>query len=80
MGKKFRSRSPENVVNEIEELIENYKIKDIAFMDNTFMLNKRRASLIADEIKNRELDIGFVASSRVDMVDKKLWRNSKAQD
>lgn len=78
MGKKFRSRSPENVVNEIEELVENYKIKDIAFMDDTFMLNKRRASLIADEIKNRELDIGFVASSRVDMVDKKLMEKLKS--
>ena len=78
MGKKFRSRSPENVVNEIEQLIENFKIKDIAFMDDTFMLNKNRANLIADEIKNRGLDIGFVASSRVDMVDKALIEKLKS--
>ncbi len=78
MGKKFRSRSAENVVNEIEQLIENYKIKDIAFMDDTFMLNKPRANSIADEIKNRGLDIGFVASSRVDMVDKNLIEKLKS--
>ena len=78
MGKKFRSRSAENVVNEIEQLVENYKIKDIAFMDDTFMLNKPRANLIADEIKNRGLDIGFVASSRVDMVDKNLIEKLKS--
>ncbi len=78
MGKKFRSRSPENVVNEIEQLIENYKIKDIAFMDDTFMLNKNRANLIADEIRNRGLDIGFVASSRVDMVDKTVIEKLKS--
>ncbi len=78
MGKKFRSRSPENVVNEIEQLIENYKIKDIAFMDDTFMINKNRANLIADEIRSRNLDIGFVASSRVDMVDKVLIEKLKS--
>ncbi len=78
MGKKFRSRSPENVVDEIEELQENYQIKDIAFMDDTFMLNKRRANAIADEIKSRGLDIGFVASSRVDMVDRNLLEKLKS--
>ncbi|HTX61341.1 MAG TPA: radical SAM protein [Methanobacterium sp.] len=77
MGKKFRTRSPENVVDEIDHLIEKYKLKNIAFMDDTFMLNKRRANAIADEIKNRELDIGFVASSRVDMVDKSLLEKLK---
>lgn len=72
MGKKFRTRSPPNVVDEIEHLIETYKLENIAFMDDTFMLNKRRAKEIAEEIRIRGLDIGFVASSRVDMVDKKL--------
>jgi len=77
MGKKFRSRSPENVVNEIEQLVDNYNIKDIAFMDDTFMLNRNRANSIADEIRNRGLDIGFVASSRVDMVNKNIINKLK---
>ena len=72
MGKKFRSRSPDNVVDEIEELVYKYGINDIGFMDDTFMLNKRRANDIADEIKSRNIDIEFVASSRVDRVDQKL--------
>ena len=78
MGKKFRSRSPNNVVDEIEELIDTYHINDIGFMDDTFMLNKKRASEIADEIKTRDLDISFVASSRVDRVDKDLLENLKS--
>ena len=77
MGKKFRSRSPGNVVDEIEELIDTYHINDIGFMDDTFMLNKKRASDIADEIKARDLDLTFVASSRVDRVDKSLLENLK---
>lgn len=77
MGRKFRTRSPENVVDEIEHLIEKYKLENIAFMDDTFMLNRRRANAIADEIQNRGLDIGFVASSRVDMVNQKLLEKLK---
>ncbi|MGZ7208883.1 MAG: B12-binding domain-containing radical SAM protein [Methanobacterium sp.] len=78
MGKKFRSRSPDNVVDEIEELIDKYQIRDIGFMDDTFMLNKRRANDIADEIKARGLDLSFVASSRVDRVDQSLLQNLKS--
>jgi len=77
MGKKFRSRSPANVVDEIEELLYKYKIRDIAFMDDTFMLNKRRANDIAQEIEDRNLDVSFVASSRVDMVDYNLLKKLK---
>jgi anaerobic magnesium-protoporphyrin IX monomethyl ester cyclase len=77
MGRKFRTRSPENVVDEIEHLIDKYKLENIAFMDDTFMLNRRRANAIADEIQNRGLDIGFVASSRVDMVNQKLLEKLK---
>ena len=78
MGKKFRSRSPKNVVDEIEELVDTYHINDIGFMDDTFMLNKKRAREIADELKVRDLDISFVASSRVDRVDKDLLENLKS--
>jgi anaerobic magnesium-protoporphyrin IX monomethyl ester cyclase len=77
MGNKFRTRTPGNVVDEIEFLIDEYKLENIAFMDDNFMLNKRRANEIADEIKNRGLDIGFVASSRVDMVNKDLLKKLK---
>ena len=47
-------------------------------MDDTFMLNKRRADDIANEIKARGIDINFVASSRVDRVDFDLLQNLKS--
>ena len=72
MGKKFRSRSAENVVDELEVLVYKYGVNDIAFLDDIFMLNKRRARAVADEIKNRGLDISFVTSSRVDTVNQEL--------
>jgi len=78
MGKKFRTRSPENVVDELEELAYKYKLKDIAFLDDIFMLNKKRAESIANEIKKRDLDINFIASSRVNTVDKNLLESLKS--
>ena len=69
MGKKFRSRSPENVVDEIEELVYKYKINDIGFMDDTFMLNKIEQMKLRMKLKARDFDMRFVASSSVDRVD-----------
>lgn len=77
MGKKFRTRSPENVVDELEELSYKYGLKEVAFLDDIFMLNKKRAGMIADEIKRRDIDVSFIASSRVNNVDKRLLESLK---
>ncbi|MGB9844224.1 B12-binding domain-containing radical SAM protein [Methanothermobacter tenebrarum] len=78
MGKKFRARSPENVVDEIEELYDKYKIGEIGFIDDAFVLNKRRAHRIAEEIKERSLDIRWSTSSRVNTINKQLLSNLKS--
>lgn len=74
MGKKYRSRSPENVVDELEELVDKYNVGEVAFLDDIFMLNKQRARAIADKIQKRGIDLSFVTSSRVDTVDRDLLR------
>lgn len=78
IGKKFRSRSPENVVDEMEELVYKYGVRNISFLGDIFMLNKRRAPAIADEIKNRNIDLSFVTSSRVDTVNRELLEHLKS--
>lgn len=77
MGKKFRVRNPQNVVDEIQDIVENYNIEELAFLDDIFMLNKKRAMEIADEIKERGLDLKFIASSRVDMINKPFLEHLK---
>jgi anaerobic magnesium-protoporphyrin IX monomethyl ester cyclase len=69
MGRKFRARSPKNVVDEMEELAVTYHVDTIEFLDDNFLLDRSRALSIAQEIRSRELDIPFVASSRVTGVD-----------
>lgn len=72
MGRMFRARTPKNVVDEIEELVYKYKVQTIEFIDDIFTLNKKRALEIAREIRSRKLDINFVASSRVDTINREL--------
>jgi radical SAM superfamily enzyme YgiQ (UPF0313 family) len=52
-----RYRSPSNVVDEMELLIEDYKPKEIYFDDDSFTLNSQHVLGICKEIKNRSLDI-----------------------
>lgn len=77
MGRKFRARSPKNVVDEVEELAVVYHVDTIEFLDDNFLLDRSRALNIAREIRSRGLDISFVASSRVNGVNHDLLRELK---
>jgi len=59
MGPRWRSRSPENVVQEIEFLYNTYQHRHFSIMDDNFTLNKSRALEICRLIRDRGLDIQF---------------------
>lgn len=73
-GKGFRARSPKNVVDEVEEFVEQYKSNHIEFVDDLFILDKKRVKEICREIKERGLDIIWVCSARADTVDGELFK------
>ena len=77
LGRRFRARSPKNVVDEIEWLVSDFNARHIAFGDDTFTLQKRRVIEICDEIKARKLDIEWSCSSRVDTISKELFEKMK---
>ena len=56
-GRRWRARSAENVLAEIEHLIETYGVREIHFDDDNLVLNRRRAQLIFQGIIDRKLDI-----------------------
>jgi anaerobic magnesium-protoporphyrin IX monomethyl ester cyclase len=76
-GRRFRARSPKNVVDEIEELISKYKIKSFEIVDDTFTVDKKRAVEIAEEIIRRGLEIWWACGSRVDLVSRELLQIMK---
>jgi anaerobic magnesium-protoporphyrin IX monomethyl ester cyclase len=76
-GNKFRGQSPERVVEEIAYYRRRFGIREIAFYDDVFTLDKRRAYAIADEIIKRGLRIYWTCETRVNLVDKELLRHMK---
>jgi anaerobic magnesium-protoporphyrin IX monomethyl ester cyclase len=73
-GRVWRSRSPENVVDEIENLLEA-GFKTIFFVDDCFTLNKKRILQISQLIKKRRLEFSWLCEGRVDQVDYQTIRS-----
>jgi magnesium-protoporphyrin IX monomethyl ester (oxidative) cyclase len=80
MGRKWRGRSPENVVDEIEQVVHTYHIKQIDFVDDNMTLNKERMETICDLIVKRGLDIEWYTPNgvRADGLDENLLTKMKA--
>ena len=59
MGPKWRPRTPQNVVDEMEYVYNKYNHRHFSFMDDNMTLNKLRTLEICNQIKKRKLDIQF---------------------
>jgi len=73
-GLKFRARSVDNVLLEIQELYYKYRLHYIEIIDDIFTLNQKRAFEFAKKLKDLKLDLKWVASSRVNTISKDLLR------
>ena len=73
----YRSRSPENIVDEMEHLVRDFGAKDIAIVDSLFCANKKRVMGICDEIIRRGVKVSWTCSSRVEVVDKEMLQRMK---
>lgn len=76
-GRHVRMRSPENVVDEIQRLIERYGVRVIFFFDDTFNVNTKRVERICDLIIERNLDIYWKCDVRIDLIDRPLLAKMK---
>ncbi|MFQ6020442.1 MAG: B12-binding domain-containing radical SAM protein [Candidatus Aenigmatarchaeota archaeon] len=74
-GNGWFQRSAKSILDEIEHLVKNYKIKDIYFFDETFTVDKKRVLEICKGIKKRNIKINWSCNSRVDSVqDEKMLK------
>lgn len=77
-GRLVRVRSPENVVNEMQVLAEDYwPLDDIFFYDDLFVCDRKRVLAICDEILKRGLNLSWSAQARVDRVNLKMLKQMK---
>ncbi len=77
--RKWRARSPKNIVDEIEMLRDRYGVNEIHFEDDNFTLDRKRAIGVCEEIIKRGLDISWSCPNgvRVDNIDRELLRLMK---
>lgn len=73
----YRAISPSRVVDEIEQLIEKYKAREIRFYDDDFTLDMKRADQICEELLRRDIKISWTCTTRVDLVDEELLKKMK---
>ena len=68
---KFRIRSPENVVDEVEQL-SKIGVDDLFFVDDTITIDKKNVLAICDLIVERGIKIHFKISARVDTINEEV--------
>ena len=78
-GKRWRARSPKNVVDELEHVVKTFGVKQIDFSDDNMTLDKKRMAEICDLIVQRDLRIEWFTPNgiRADTLDEPLLRKMK---
>ncbi|MDD5255754.1 MAG: radical SAM protein, partial [Candidatus Omnitrophica bacterium] len=73
-GKRFRGRSPENLLAEIKLLTGRYGVREIEFLDDTFNFDSQRAKRICDLIRQEApgIKICFSNGMRADLIDDEM--------
>ena len=72
VDKRSIFRSPQDVVDEMAYLRERWGVREIMFYDDVFTMKRKRVLAICDEIRRRDLRVGWEAPTRVDLVDPEL--------
>jgi len=70
-GHRFRARSAENVVAEMQE-VQRLGIEEIYFDDDTFTIDRKRVLEICRLVRERDLHLSWIAQARVDTVDREM--------
>jgi anaerobic magnesium-protoporphyrin IX monomethyl ester cyclase len=71
-GSRWRARSPGNVLDEMEQIVKDFKIRSMILYDDLFTVNKQRAIEICRGILDRDLRVEWKCEGRVDRVDEEM--------
>lgn len=66
---RYRTRSPESVVSEMEWLLDRYGFRGIYFDDDTFNIGKERIIRMSRLIRERHLNVPWAVMARADTFD-----------
>ncbi len=71
-GTKVRKRSPENVIAEIKQCVEQYGIRDFLFRSDLFTADRVWVKKLCAALSEAKLDIRWSCNSRVDKIKEDL--------
>ena len=71
-GKKYRARSAESILSEIEQIALRHEMYSFEFVDDLFTLDNRRIEAICSGITERGLPVQWSCSARADTVNPTL--------
>ncbi len=67
-GQTYRERSAGNILKEIRQLYEMYQIREIAFVDDTFLINKERIYKLFGLLLQEGLQLHWTCMARINNV------------
>lgn len=76
-GRRYRARSPSNVVDELVLLKDKYGADAFTFYDDTITLERNRILKICREMRSRKIDLPWDCQTRVDTISKEILSEMK---
>ncbi|MGE5786194.1 MAG: B12-binding domain-containing radical SAM protein [Myxococcales bacterium] len=68
MGRKWRPRSPDRVVDQIIDLRDRFGIEGVWFKDSIFNINRQWVERFSEQMVSRKVNVTFQALTRVDLI------------
>jgi len=76
-GRRYRQRSVNKIIEEIEDCANNYGCDEFNFNDDLFTADRDRVKELCDKIIEKKINIKWVAMSRADYIDIDLLKIMK---
>jgi len=71
-GHKWRGRSPENIIREMELLYDTYNVNGFFFNDDTFVLDRERVLEFCRQLVDKKLKIVWYCNGRVNLMNEEM--------
>jgi anaerobic magnesium-protoporphyrin IX monomethyl ester cyclase len=75
--RKYRTRNPAKVVEEMAQMMEKYGTKGFHFRDDSFTIHRKFILGLCEELKRRNLKAKWMCETRVDSLDEEIVKNMK---
>lgn len=73
-GERYRARSADNVLAEVDEVISRHGAREIRFFDDTFTINRQRLTAICEGLKKRHPGLPWTCLTKAESVDLEMLK------